>query len=508
MFPDELSELIENKTQVYCEKCGKPFSLKGVVFKPATIQPPPPKPSREKKEVPKKTTPQGQPQYKFAEKDRDKFDNAIQHLNKYSSIPVLIVSILVLVFATLTIMHVLSSFWYKPTEHTYKNILLIIQNILLGASGLSIAVYDIKYLSPKIKEKKYNEIVVDSLCWGIVGCVVYGAGVILLIKGVAILIYNILDKKNFGHNLKNSLNNFSATLGFIIILLAIKPFFFQEYNTMIELTWWIITVSLALIALYIDLRYKKEIHEKREFLLNDAVLFFILGILGVMYAAAGIFILLKGILFFFLIYIKPPEEDDIVVLKPVEEKAKDFVLAIKIDDPKDKIEEPSPIQIIEPQEIELSKKQVKEIKEHAKKTEKLKKDLEKKPTIEKEIELRLHESLLPVKDEKDKELVKHYFKKIFAVLSKELKNQINDLGISKKEKKELLKELAFLTQEEQVKYIESIVDLYQEIPKKLIVRIKKLPNVKPKHYDKIVEQLKYLDVEEQVKFVQYLEEHA
>ena len=85
MFPDELSELIENKTQVYCEKCGKPFSLKGVVFKPATIQPPPPKPSREKKEVPKKTTPQGQPQYKFAEKDRDKFDNAIQHLNKYSS---------------------------------------------------------------------------------------------------------------------------------------------------------------------------------------------------------------------------------------------------------------------------------------------------------------------------------------------------------------------------------------------------------------------------------------
>jgi hypothetical protein len=188
--------------------------------------------------------------------------------------------------------------------------------------------------------------------------------------------------------------------------------------------------------------------------------------------------------------------------------AKDFTREIKTEQLKEKIEEPSPIQIKKPQEIEMSKKQVKEIKEHAKKTEVLKKELEKKPTVEKEIELRLHESLLPVKDEKDKELVMYYFTKIFTVLSKELKNQINDLGISKKEKKELLEELAFLTQEEQVKYIEAIVDLYQEIPKKLINRIKKLPNVKPNHYDKIVDQLKYLDVEEQVKFVQFLEENA
>ena len=127
---------------------------------------------------------------------------------------------------------------------------------------------------------------------------------------------------------------------------------------------------------------------------------------------------------------------------------------------------------------------------------------------EEEFELKLHESLLPVKDEKDKKLVKEYFSKIFAVLSKDLRKQIKDLKISKKEKKELLEELVFLTKEEQVKYIEAIINLYKEIPKKLINRIRKLPNVKPKHYDKIVEELKYMDVEEQIKFVQFLEDNA
>ena len=148
------------------------------------------------------------------------------------------------------------------------------------------------------------------------------------------------------------------------------------------------------------------------------------------------------------------------------------------------------------------------LKKHLKKTEKLKKEIEKKSTPEKEYELKLHESLLPVSDEKDKELVKQYFSKIFAVLSKDAKTQINKLKISKKEKNELLEELAFLTKEEQAKYIEAIISIYQEIPKKLIERIRKLPNVKPEHYDKIIKQLKYMDTQEQIKFIQFLEENA
>ncbi len=71
-----------------------------------------------------------------------------------------------------------------------------------------------------------------------------------------------------------------------------------------------------------------------------------------------------------------------------------------------------------------------------------------------------------------------------------------------------MEELAFLTKEEQVRYIEAIVNLYKEIPKRLIARIRKLSNVRPKHYDRILEQLKYMDYEEQIKFVRFLEENA
>jgi len=510
MFPDELSDLIDNKTQVFCEKCGKPFSIKGIIFKPATIQPPPPpaRPSKDKKAPTRKKPSQPRPNYNFNEKDREKFHNAIVSMNKFSYIPLLLVSLLLLGLGIMGLIgFIINSIIGSITWIPFINyhITLISSTLILGSSGLLIALYDVKYISPKIKNKNYNRIVIDSFCWGIVGCIVYGAGVILLLKGVAILIYNMLDNKNFGYNLKDSLNNFSAKLGLIIVILASTDIIFNIGRLNIV---WMITLSIVLIILYIDFWYMKEIRDKQEFYISDAVLFFVLGIIGVSYAAAGIFILLKGILFFFLIPIKPHKEEKAETTQNIEEIAKVIVHEIKTEDTKEKIDDSIPILIKEPQEIEMTKKQVKEIKEHAKKTEKLKKEIEKKPTVEKQIELKLHESLLPVKNEKDKELVKHYFTKIFAVLSKELKNQINDLNISKKEKKELLKELAFLTQEEQLKYIESIVDLYQDIPKKLINRINKLPNVKPKHYDKIVNQLKYFDVEEQVKFVQFLEENA
>ncbi|MBA7634550.1 hypothetical protein ES703_42136 [subsurface metagenome] len=104
--------------------------------------------------------------------------------------------------------------------------------------------------------------------------------------------------------------------------------------------------------------------------------------------------------------------------------------------------------------------------------------------------------------------MKEYFSKIFAVLSKDLRQQISNLKISKKEKRELLEELAFLTKEEQVKYIEALVDLYKEIPKKLIERIRKLPNVKPQYINNLIDQLKYMDAQERIKFVQFLEENA
>ena len=127
---------------------------------------------------------------------------------------------------------------------------------------------------------------------------------------------------------------------------------------------------------------------------------------------------------------------------------------------------------------------------------------------EKDVKLRLHESLLPVKNEKDRKVVKEYFAKIFNIISKDLRKQILELDIPKKERKSILKELAFLAEEEQLNYLELLRNLYEEIPMKLIERIRKLPNVEPKYYDKIVEELKYMDKERQLEFIQFLEKYA
>ena len=164
---------------------------------------------------------------------------------------------------------------------------------------------------------------------------------------------------------------------------------------------------------------------------------------------------------------------------------------------KPSISQPELTPIPEPKEIKGEEEKVS--------LKSVKREKEKKA---KELKLQLHDSLLPVKDEEDKKLVQEYFTKIFAVLSKDLRKQIIDLKIPKRERKELLEELAFLAKEEQIKYIEALVLLYKEIPKKLTNRIRKLPNVKPKHYEKIIDQLRYMDVDEQTQFVQFLEENA
>ncbi|MHA1336933.1 MAG: hypothetical protein ACTSVV_01725, partial [Promethearchaeota archaeon] len=126
-----------------------------------------------------------------------------------------------------------------------------------------------------------------------------------------------------------------------------------------------------------------------------------------------------------------------------------------------------------------------------------------------EVKLKINESLLPVKDDKDKKVIKQYFTRIFTILSKDIRQKINELKIPKKEKKMIMKELAFLTAEEQAKYMTYIINIYgTEIPEKLIDRVKKLPNLKPKYYEQIIEQLKSMDPEERIRFIEFLEKYS
>lgn len=226
---------------------------------------------------------------------------------------------------------------------------------------------------------------------------------------------------------------------------------------------------------------------------------------------------------FFLVAARPsdfPKVEETIEEKKIEfteyekEEPTENVIPQKIEVPTKK-EEPEVYKeiperiVVEDAKIEEEKEEIPELEEEVEIQEKLG---ESKPVVEniesEKMELRLHDSLLPVKDEKDKKIVKEYFSKIFALISKDIRKQIKSLKIPNKEKKDILKELAFLTEEEQGKYIGALAELYKELPRKLIERIRKLPNVEPRYYDKIIDQLKYMDAEEQINFIQFLEKNA
>ncbi len=516
-FPKELSKLIENEVQVYCEMCGTPFSLSGVSFKQKTVRDPGKtihKPSK----------------YGMIDKERSSLDKAIKILNRFDYVPIIIFSIITLI---------LSFFNFR----TSGGIMLIISSYLIVFSSLLIIIYDSRFISPKIKSNSYDEITLDAICYGILGCIIYGTGVILLIKGLLIFIYSAKNSERggfkvyqFGLKLKNSLNNFSAKAGFVILLFVLNGIyfsgieisaftiitsFFNDIILMLILTSFII---MSIIVLIIDFKLRKKIYNNIEFTGADVVRTFILGVLGTVFLSIGIFILLKSILLLILFVGKPidlngkpkikePETEIVPFQKelPKEPKVEEVKKEEIPEERPDSIpSEPKP-QIISAEENTPEEETV-EVKTTEEEREKqITEDIvlqKKEEDKEEVIQLRLHESLLPVKNEKDRKVVKEYFAKIFNIISKDLRKQILELDIPKKERKSVLKELAFLAEEEQLNYIEVLRNLYEEIPMKLIERIGKLPNIKPKYYDKIVEELKFMDKEQQIEFIQFLEKDA
>lgn len=484
VFPEDLHHLMEKNVQIYCEKCGRPFSLEGVQFKVVKFE------KNERVKVSKE---------RFDETSSN-LEHFIKKLNIFAWIPILLLSIILLFTGIFT---------------------------FLGIFGILISLYDLIFISRKIKSNKYDEIALDAICMGILGCIVFGTGAIILIKGILIFIDGILNnqKEDLGYydyclKLKNSLNNFSALAGFFIFLLVFHSIVIGGKTVN---GFFIVSLPIASIALFIDLLFKKKIKRKQKFDILDSAGIIALGVLGTIFFASGIFILLKGVIIFFLLFGKPTTIEKTV---PSEEMAyshppdlKDHIQPVpavkevpekKFIETEKKVYEDleKPIEMKKEEEIKEVPIEIKEKKEPREaKIKKERKEI-KTPKSDKGPELKLHESLLPVKNEKDKKLVEDYFLKIFTLLSKDIRKQIMDLNIPEDQKRELLKELAFLAKEEQHKYVESIIHLYREIPIKLIERIKKLPNVKPEYYVKIAEQLKFMDSDDQVKFIQFLENNA
>ncbi len=60
------------------------------------------------------------------------------------------------------------------------------------------------------------------------------------------------------------------------------------------------------------------------------------------------------------------------------------------------------------------------------------------------------------KELEESEVVKRYFARKYSVLSKEIRERLKHLNISLKKKKSLKKELAFLPEEKQHKYLDEL----------------------------------------------------
>ncbi len=56
--------------------------------------------------------------------------------------------------------------------------------------------------------------------------------------------------------------------------------------------------------------------------------------------------------------------------------------------------------------------------------------------------------------------VKAYWKRIYSVLRKDVREKLKELNISEKKKKSIIKELAFLSEKKQIKYLEELYRIY------------------------------------------------
>ena len=55
--------------------------------------------------------------------------------------------------------------------------------------------------------------------------------------------------------------------------------------------------------------------------------------------------------------------------------------------------------------------------------------------------------------------IKKYFLRIYTVLSKEIREKLRDLDVPKDKKKKIKKELAFLSKDKQIEYLDELIQL-------------------------------------------------
>ncbi len=55
--------------------------------------------------------------------------------------------------------------------------------------------------------------------------------------------------------------------------------------------------------------------------------------------------------------------------------------------------------------------------------------------------------------------IKKYFSRIYTILSKEIREKLRELNVSKEKKKRIKRELAFLSKDKQIEYLDELIQM-------------------------------------------------
>jgi hypothetical protein len=240
------------------------------------------------------------------EKSVEYIKKSIHFLDKISYIPALSVSIIFFIF------------FLEILVNPFNWIFLSSTYLLGFLIGFLLYIYDKNFISPRIDNEEYNQIILDALCWGIIGCIFHGIGIFILLKGLLILYYNIDEeilkrkdmkkegRQNFSLKLYNSLNSISSFGGVLIILLVFynigisvilnvfEQLVIGNYRVLFEPFY--IFLIISVITLMFDHNNEESFKPTLNLNPKGGVKDLIKGILGCSFYAASIFLLLRGII--------------------------------------------------------------------------------------------------------------------------------------------------------------------------------------------------------------------
>lgn len=516
-FPPDLISLVNSGTVCYCEKCGTKISPKSLgIGKTSSTEDiyEDESPSYSKTSTTYEQKLKSFEQYKshhHRHKSPDRLkhlDNWIQNLNSIS-VPFGVFFLVVGTISTISGLvmdrgpHAMPMFWY------------LLVALFLGIATIQ---HDQKIFKPAIEKGDYSSRGIQEFIWGVIGCIGFGTGAIIMLKSFFLMGYTgqdtekypRLSSKTWARKVITVLNDASWRLcGLLLVpMIGVVSYTLTERAGMgpLQLMFLIFLVVTTLVDAAVIRPKLAAIMSspKDEPVKADLGVYTIaLGIIGCIAYGAGTLVLIKGLIV--LLYgfnafkgpitpetVEQPVDTNFVprVIPHIEQREtitqeipqKPTIPSVPSEPSKLISQEPPAITPLAPKPAPSEFKTLQDL------------PVVKGETVSTSSGLNFEEQ----------EIVKIYLNRVYTVLSAKIRDRVLRLNIPDHDKAEILKEFVHLDEQQQEEFLEEFEVLNQKVPPEFVGRILRLEI--PKHQkDKLVEQLEYMSVEDQAEFVAEME---